>query len=309
MSYAQGTTHYDFPQITASDRPTFADNNAAFRIIDEKLFGFETSATAFNERLNTAEENISELEDSVTTAQSTANTANTKADTNTEQIGLINTELSQHNTRITGKLDSVAIADPYLSTTTYSVGDVVTYNGQRYKCITAITTGEPFDVSKWEGEDVQTVIDKLNNSLLNQHVMYEQKRHSFGFTNPTDLADALHQTAEHILSYLQGLSDGVSAEILNMKFIGAGSISFASDTDTIYDNTATDFSIHCFTNVTSGTTMYLYDMICWANTASANRISRASITDGANPTFSNLTLSDLSTLTGFNFDIRTWKKL
>lgn len=165
MSYSQGTTHYNFPQITGADRPTFADNNQAFRILDEKLFALEADSIDLDTRLDAAEENIGNLQEAVNAAQETANSANGKADTNAEQIGLINNELSQHNTRITGKLDSVAIADPYLPTSTYSVGDVVTYNGQRYKCVTAITTGEPFDVSKWQGEDVESVLSSLNNKL------------------------------------------------------------------------------------------------------------------------------------------------
>lgn len=309
MSYAQGTTHYNFPQIVGTDRPTFADANQAFRTLDEKLYSLEADSTDLDTRLDTAEGNIVELTSDVGTAQTTANLANTKADTNAESIQILNTTTSQHTTQIANKLDSVAIADPYDPTSTYAVNDIVTYNGQRWRCTIAVTVGEPFDVSKWIGEDVQTILDSLNNNLNGQYVMYEQHRHSFGFVNPTDLADALHQTAEHILAYIQGLADNVSVEILNMKFIGAGNLTLTRDTAVLYDNTATDFSIHCFTNYTSGTTMYLYDMICWAGTASANRISRAGITNGADPTFSNLSLSDLSTLTGFNFDIRVWKKL
>lgn len=165
------------------------------------------------------------------------------------------------------------------------------------------------DISSIGDGTVKGAISELNSDLDGQHVMYEQRRHSFGFSSPASLADALQQTAQHILAYIQGLDDGVSVEILNMKFIGAGNIIMKNDSDILLDNTATDFSIHAFCINTSGTTMYLYDMIAWANTASANRISRAVITNGANPTFSNLSLSDLSTLTGFNFDIRVWKKL
>lgn len=165
MSYAQGTTHYNFPQIAGTDRPTFADANEAFRILDTKLFSLESDASDLDTRLDTAENNIVELTSAVGTAQETANTANTKADTNAENITLINTTLSQHATQIGNKLDAVAIADPYDPTSTYAVDDIVTYNGQRWRCTTAVTVGEPFDVSKWIGEDVQTVLSQLNSDL------------------------------------------------------------------------------------------------------------------------------------------------
>ena len=39
--------------------------------------------------------------------------------------------------------------EPYSSVKTYVVGDYCTFNGFVYRCITAITTPEPFDDSKW----------------------------------------------------------------------------------------------------------------------------------------------------------------
>lgn len=42
------------------------------------------------------------------------------------------------------------IAPMYDDTATYDVGDIVTYESNLYKCITAITTPETFDDTKWE---------------------------------------------------------------------------------------------------------------------------------------------------------------
>ena len=165
MSYAQGTTHYNFPQIAGTDRPTFADANVAFRTLDTKLYALEGSATEVDGRLDTAEGNIVQLQSDVQTAQGTANTANGKGDTALEQIGLTNTAVSQLTTRVGNKFDSVGIADPYDTAATYSVGDVVTYNGQRYRCTTAVTVAEPFDVTKWTGEDVETVLNEIKSVL------------------------------------------------------------------------------------------------------------------------------------------------
>ena len=166
MSYAQGTTHYNFPQIAGTDRPTFADANEAFRTLDTKLYALEGSATEVDGRLDTAEGNIVQLQSDVQTAQGTADLAKSTADTAVEQIGITNANVSQLTTRVGNKFDSVGIADPYDTTATYAVDDVVTYNGQRYRCTTAVTVAEPFDVTKWTGEDVETVLNEIKSDLL-----------------------------------------------------------------------------------------------------------------------------------------------
>ena len=165
MSYAQGTTHYNFPQIAGTDRPTFADANEAFRTLDTKLYALEGSATEVDGRLDTAEGNIVQLQSDVQTAQGTADLAKSTADTAVEQIGITNANVSQLTTRVGNKFDSVGIADPYDTAATYSVDDVVTYNGQRYRCTTAVTVAEPFDVTKWTGEDVETVLNEIKSDL------------------------------------------------------------------------------------------------------------------------------------------------
>ena len=192
MSYAQGTTHYNFPQIAGTDRPTFADANEAFRTLDTKLYALEGSATEVDGRLDTAEGNIVQLQGDVQTAQGTADLAKSTADTAVEQIGITNANVSQLTTRVGNKFDSVGIADPYDTSATYAVGDVVTYNGQRYRCTTAVTIAEPFDVTKWTGEDVETVLDEIKSDLANK-----EDKHNYvsvtanGIKNISTLLDEL----------------------------------------------------------------------------------------------------------------------
>ena len=57
---------------------------------------------------------------------------------------------------VPNKADSAAIAPAYDSTAAYSVGDVATYDGRRYKCNTAIATGgETWTAAHWTEESVQ----------------------------------------------------------------------------------------------------------------------------------------------------------
>lgn len=163
MSIAQGTTHYDYPQVQLTDRPTFADFNPAFSDIDAKLYGLITGAAADEQLITDLGLAVSELRTNLNGVSDVANTAKAKADANEEVIGLLSTEVSQNTTRLGTKIDSNAIAEPYDTSATYAVGDVVTYQGQRYRCITAVAVAEPFDATKWTGEDVETVLERLGS--------------------------------------------------------------------------------------------------------------------------------------------------
>ena len=164
MSYAQGTQHYNFPQIVASDRPVFADANEAFRTIDTKLYGLEGDASTVDGRLDTIEARLPEMDTATQAAQNTADGAKAEADTNAEHITALEVLTGRHTTQIANKLDSVAIAEQYdPNAGTYAVGDIVVYSGQRYRCVTAVAVAEPFDADKWIGEDVETVINQIKS--------------------------------------------------------------------------------------------------------------------------------------------------
>lgn len=165
MAYTNGTTNYDLPQYVGSDVPDWADTNEPFAALDAAVGGATSGVTALGTRMTTAEGNISQLQTDVVSAQTTANGAVSGLATANEAITLLQNTVSTQGTTIETKFNSVAIADAYSGSSTYSVGDVVTYNGNRYKCHTAVTTGEPFDADKWTAEDVETVLSELNSNL------------------------------------------------------------------------------------------------------------------------------------------------
>lgn len=75
----------------------------------------------------------------------------------------------QNNLELKWNQDS--IANVYDNTATYSIGDIVVYNGDRYTCTTAVSTPEDFDSTKWtkvniqnELNDHETRIDALENA-------------------------------------------------------------------------------------------------------------------------------------------------
>ena len=166
MSIASGTPHYGYPQVQLNDRPTFADFNPAFADIDTKLYGLITGASTDHAAIEALQRGLGETDLLLASVKETADNAKSKADTNAENITLLQTALGNTDRNVATKLDSVAIAEPYdASGGTYNIGDIVVYQGQRYKCTTAVAVAEPFDADKWTGEDVETVLEHLQDEI------------------------------------------------------------------------------------------------------------------------------------------------
>lgn len=166
MSIAQGTLHYGYPQVQLNDRPTFADFNPAFEDIDSKLYTLITGASTDHSAIELLQTGLGETNLLLASVKQTADSASGKADTNAENITLLQTGLGNTNRDVANKLYSVAIAEPYdADAGTYNVGDIVVYQGQRYKCTTAVAVAEPFDADKWTGEDVETVLESLQEDI------------------------------------------------------------------------------------------------------------------------------------------------
>ena len=61
---------------------------------------------------------------------------------------------------LNSKADLADIAEEYDDTQTYAVGDVVIYEGDVYKCNTAVETAESFDSIKWTKKNVEELIEE-----------------------------------------------------------------------------------------------------------------------------------------------------
>lgn len=167
MSYANGTPFLNLAQTIGTDHRDWFDENAAKLDLDTKMKTLWDGAADTATILSTLQESVGGLQTDVTTLEGVVSGHTSTITTINESLVLINTALNALNTQVVNKFDSVGIADPYDATHgTYDVGDVVTYNGQRYVCTTAVTAAEPFDVSKWIAEDVQTALDNLSNGVL-----------------------------------------------------------------------------------------------------------------------------------------------
>jgi len=76
------------------------------------------------------------------------------------------TPINAQNLNINGNVIG-NIVDTYSNSNTYKVGDLVTYNEILYKCITAISTAEDFDSTKWSQT---SLIDEINTFIRFEEV-------------------------------------------------------------------------------------------------------------------------------------------
>ena len=83
--------------------------------------------------------------------------------------GAVN-ELDARTTDLGTELEATQgwIADEYDTTRTYAVDDMVSYENELYKCITAVTSPEAFDENKWEATGVSYELSQ-HDSKLRQH--------------------------------------------------------------------------------------------------------------------------------------------
>lgn len=77
-----------------------------------------------------------------------------------EEVKVNTNNISDLQNNIDNLEISIMGVDSYSNTSTYKVDDIVVYDRKIYKCITAITTAEEFDATKW------SQIDLVNNGLI-----------------------------------------------------------------------------------------------------------------------------------------------
>ena len=170
MSYTNGTPFLNLPQTIGSDHRDWFDTNEPFLDLDTKVKTLWDDSGSAASAIDALQELTATLQTDLTTLSGTVDTHTSALSTINEALVLINGTLSTLNTSVATKFDSAGIADPYdAEHGIYAVGDVVTYNGQRYVCSTAVTAAEPFDADKWTAEDVQTVINGIKSDLTDLH--------------------------------------------------------------------------------------------------------------------------------------------
>lgn len=141
MSYTNGTTHYNLPQTTGSDKRDWSDSNQAFADVDAALYGAvqdtaqaELDIDALETRMDTAEQNI---------ATNTGDIAG--LDTRVTTVEGAVTSLSGQVTDTRQDLEDMICAYNEASATSthaYAIGDYFIYNDVLYRATQSITIGD-----------------------------------------------------------------------------------------------------------------------------------------------------------------------
>ena len=63
------------------------------------------------------------------------------------------------------KADASAIAPTFSTSSTYAMGEYVTYNGMLYRCTTAVTTAGAWDASKWTADNMAAILGNIEAAL------------------------------------------------------------------------------------------------------------------------------------------------
>lgn len=163
--YTNETTHYSIPKPLGTDLTVPMDYNDAADAVDQALFDASTNASEAVTAAANAVDAAADAVEEVGTLGTEVNSLKGRTSALETSDVIQNNKIDSLENQGVTKFDSAGIADPYVNGLTYSVGDVVTYNGQRYKCITAVVAAEPFDADKWSAEDVETVLNELKSDL------------------------------------------------------------------------------------------------------------------------------------------------
>lgn len=141
MSYTNGTTHYNLPLTTGSDKRDWSDTNQAFADVDAALYGAvqdtaqaELDIDALETRMDTAEQNISTNTGNIAGLDSRLTTAEGAITSQSAQITDTRQDLE----------DMICAFNEASATSThaYTVGDYFIYNDVLYRAIQAIAIGD-----------------------------------------------------------------------------------------------------------------------------------------------------------------------
>lgn len=140
MSYANGTTHYNLPQTTGTDKRDWSDTNQAFQDIDAALYQTTQDTAqaaidieALEVRMDTAEQNIATNAGDISALDGRVTTVEGTVAQHTGQIADVRQDLE----------DMICAYNEASATSThaYAVGDYFIYNDVLYRAIQPISIG------------------------------------------------------------------------------------------------------------------------------------------------------------------------
>lgn len=143
MSYANGTTHYNLPQTTGTDKRDWSDTNQAFQDIDAALYQATQDTAqaaldidALEVRMDTAEQNIATNAGDISALDGRVTTVEGTVTQHTTQIGDVRTDLE----------DMICAYNEASATSTHAYDPLTNkyfiYNDVLYRATASIAVGD-----------------------------------------------------------------------------------------------------------------------------------------------------------------------
>lgn len=256
MSYATGTTHYNLPVTTGSDKRDWSDTNQAFTDIDAALYGAVSDAadntaaiTALDTRLTTAESDISTNAGNITSLDTRLTTAEGAITSMSGRIDDVGNDLS----------DMICAYNEPTATSThnYAVGEYFRYNDVLYRATQQIAIGDTIvpdtnctttnvttellsteelsdDVTQLQTDvgQLQTAINQLNDHGVDIHVMAN------GVNDAATLASACKYIADTYpeYEYNKCYIRYRNSYMLGLSYLDSNVIGYGATTGFFYNN-------------------------------------------------------------------------
>lgn len=211
MSSTSTTEFYGLTQYVGTDKPSFTDNNEAFRNVDADLHTAVVGVSNQGEAISAIRATVASLGESVVTLQSDLNTEKGKI------VNLQNKETLQDAEIADVKADAQNMITAYVeatatSTHAYSVGDYFIYNDVLYKATDTIAIGDTIV------PDTNCTTDNVTTELLAINTALSDKNKFQLGTHATLTTDVEYNvTADGYLYLNAPSSDYVAVFIMDMN--------------------------------------------------------------------------------------------
>lgn len=159
MSYSEQTPYLGLPIRSSSDTFNTLDNNDAFRLTDQKVKEAVDNAAQATDDASDALTIAGEAKTIAESAAGSIDGINATLDEHAERLVILSNRQTSQGNAIKTKAASTSIGELYdAEEGTYVVGARIVYDGQFYRCITAVSTPEDFDIAKWEPINIDSLL-------------------------------------------------------------------------------------------------------------------------------------------------------
>lgn len=283
MSYSRQTPFLGLPIRSSGDTFNTLDNNDAFELTDTKVKeAVDNAATATDDAseaktiANAAKETAEQVAGDIDGIDATL-------DEHAERLVILSNRQTSQGAAIKTKAASTSIGDLYdPEEGTYAVDDRIVYDGQLYQCVTAVTTPEDFDVTKWTPINMVDILPSPGGSIDAEDVSFDDTLAQLGANDVQDAIVALKTLIDNIgganmkcalYGKVVPSTAGVPIDITSLGLTstddymilltGDGVSAGSTYTSTIWidDKTTTSFTIKAGNNVPSANNYVSYQVV------------------------------------------------